>query len=160
MIQQCLHEPTRASDYAALLAALPDALIGTRDLQGGWHIIVEIEGASTEDIDAIFVPGGQYCETGLLGSLEGLGFGSWHVTDPDTGAFEVISQKLLSEEAECIGWVQTTYSGLHGEPERFEGIGTRTTFNLQGDTLGTLSVILKASRPNMFPVAARCSTSA
>jgi hypothetical protein len=157
--QTCLPEPTRASDYAALIAALPHTSNST-GLPGGWHVTLEIEGEPPEECDGIFVSdgtnGGQYCETGAGGSLDCLGFGNWHITDPDGGAFELTSQKLVYQGEECVGWVQTIYSGiLSSEAGSFSGIGHSTTCNMLGDPLGgTRTITVTATRPNTFPVAA------
>jgi hypothetical protein len=152
---QCLL-PTGASAYAALVAALPEASSDTPGLQGGWCVTVGTEGKPSEEFDAIFVQGGQYCETGEQGSLEeGLGFGSWSSTDPAGGTFEVTSQKPLFEEAECTGWVQTVYSGLLGGPGSYSGSGHRTVFNLQGDEQGTVPLIVSARRSTFLVRAVR-----
>jgi len=152
--QQCLPGPTPASDYAALLAALPDDSSGKSCLLGGWLLTFEIKGEKPEDVDAVFIPGGQYLETGEQGSLERLCFGTWHISDSESGAFEVTSQKLVFEGTQCVGWVQTLYSGLPGEPGSYTGIGHLSEYNLLGEEQGTVAVTVKASRPNPFPAEA------
>ena len=156
--QTCLSEPTRASDYAALLAALPNTSNST-GLPGGWHVTIEIEEEPAEECDGIFMSdganGGQYCETGVGGSLDCLGFGNWLITDPGSGTFQVTSQKPVFQGKECVGWVQTVYSGILSEAGSFSGSGHSTTCNMLGNPLGdTRTITVTATRPNTFPVVA------
>jgi hypothetical protein len=157
---QRLPLPPEASIYTAI-RALPDvsnASIGTPGPQGGWRVTVEVPDKPLENFDAIFGPEGQYLVTGIQGGLEDLGFGTWQVSEPDTGAFEVTSQKPLFEEAECIGWIETVFLGsvvtVPGEAASFGGVGHRTTFDLHGHAKDTITVTVRAERSNTIPVKA------